>query len=338
MNYQKRAEIDWESRQGQLGLICDTYRRNDGTNDCIIPVSGGKDSHTLVALMTDVYKMHPLLVTVADPFKHTIAGTHNLNNLKQHYNHYQYEIALDTFQKASRWAFEQLGIPLKFIEVAIYTIPYYLARIMGIHLVIFGENSAYEYGMTEHNFMLGNKFIYTLVKNAIADMDWWKDGGVGAEELGTITPHVYNWPLVLYMSYFYPWSSVTNFEIAKEMGFQDLDDTGEWMRVGTIEQFEQIDSYGYLAHLWLRYPRMGFQRATDIATRRVREGYMTGDEALEVIEMVDHQIDPWALGSFCETLGYTQDEFWHIVQEAPWNKYFGKPFATIQSSEDLGRN
>ena len=136
--------------------------------------------------------------------------------------------------------------------------------------------------------------------------------------MSTIKPYVSMLPLVIYMSYFIPWSSVDNYEVAKDLGFRDL--TGEWDRLGTIENFEQIDSYAYMVHLWLKYPKFGFQRVADIASRRVREGRLSLDEARHLIAEKDPEIDPQALFDFCQTLGYTHDEFWNIVETSGWNK------------------
>lgn len=308
-------------RRKHLKKLCDKFR-SDG-NDCIIAVSGGKDSHFLVKTLTEEYGMHPLLVSVTDSFRHTEAGIHNLRNLCNQFNHYTYTIHHDLFKKASRYAFEELGIPLKFVEIAIYTIPYYLAKVMGIPLVFFGENSAYEYGGVDTDFAVVNGTIKHLVDRAY---DGWWEKGITKEELGSITPHVYNTPLCIYMSYFYPWSSVTNLEVARGMGFIDLTDTQEWQRKGTIEQYEQIDSYGYMCHLWLRYPRMGFQRTTDIVTRRIREGMLTYGEGRKLINKHDHILDSDALDNFCEVLDYTRYEFWEIVDNAKWNKYVGEKY------------
>ena len=320
LNYKERHYIDYSARKKELEKLCDKFR-SPGSNDCIIAVSGGKDSHFLVKTLTEEYGMHPLLVTVTDSFRHTQAGIHNLRNLCNHYAHWMYTIPHDLFKKTTRYAFETVGIPLRFVEIAIYTIPYYLAKVMGIPLVFFGENSAYEYGGTDTDYATANGTINELVKRAWYGF-WFPI--ITKEELGSITPHVYNWPLCLYMSYFYPWSSVTNLEVARTMGFQDLTDSREWQRKGTIEQFEQIDSFGYVAHLWMRYPRMGFQRTTDIVTRRIREGMLTYDEGQELIKKHDHILDPMAMNDFCHTLGYSMEEFWNIVIGAKWNKYFTK--------------
>ena len=64
-NYIARKKVDWEKRWRELEELCDEYRRTDGYYECIIPVSGGKDSHYQVYTMKERLGMNPLLVTVA---------------------------------------------------------------------------------------------------------------------------------------------------------------------------------------------------------------------------------------------------------------------------------
>lgn len=324
-NYEQRTNINWEEGKQELEELLAHYRNYKGY-DCVIAVSGGKDSYFLVDTMVNEWNMNPLLVTVADSFTKTQAGTYNLRNLIQHYklNHYQYTINHDLFIRASRWAFEQKGTPLKFVEYAIYLIPFFLAKKLGINLVIFGENAAYEYGLTTHNTYLANVQINYMMQQILIEQKWWKEGGIKLWELETIITAVHEYPRCIYMSYFYPWSSMTNLDVAKRNGFMDLNDTKEWSRFGCMEQFEQIDSYGYMTHLWLQYSRLGYQRVTDIAVRRVREGQLTLKAAQKIIKTMDHVHDEKALIDFCNTLGYSAKEFFNILDNADWNKYYNK--------------
>jgi N-acetyl sugar amidotransferase len=314
INYEKRKTIDWKERRALLHQLCGEFRGKT-QYDCLIPVSGGKDSHMLVYTMVKEEGMNPLLVTVTDSFTHTKAGTHNLRNMieKFNVNHYQYTISHDLFKRATRIAFEDTGEALKFVEYAIYTIPFTVAQMFNIPLVVFGENSAYEYGTTERETMSGNHAIKSIVDKMYEEKPWWERRGVTWNEIKSIMPPISNYdnPRLIFMSYFKPWSSVDNLAIAKEWGFHDLE--GEWERKGTVENFEQIDSMAYMIHLWIKYPKFGFQRAADIISRRVREGTVTLEEAYRVYKDVDPCFDEKALKDFCDTLGYSYAEFWEIV-------------------------
>jgi len=319
-NFKLRDEVNWKARDRELDDVLDQFR--EGGYDCLIPVSGGKDSHRLVYEMTE-RGMHPLLVTVTDSFSHTTAGVDNLRNLitVSGCNHWQYTINHDLFVRATRWSFEETGEALKFLEYAIYTVPFMLARALGIGLVVYGENSGFEYGSVTHNDYVVNPIINGMIHQLENDYEFWERGGVTREEVDSIKPQPAAYPLTLYMSYFIAWSSVDNYAVAKELGFHGLENDW-WRREGTIEDFEQIDSFAYMVHLWLKYPKFGFQRANDIASRRVREGLLELEGAKELIEELDPILDPVALDDFCETCGYTKNEFWEIVEEASWNEYW----------------
>ena len=84
------------------------------------------------------------------------------------------------------------------------------------------------------------------------------------------------------MSYFVPWNSYKNYQIAKEHGFHDL--THEWDRTHHAENFDQIDSRAYLVHSWLKYPKFGHAAATDYTARYIRYGMMTREEAIPIIK------------------------------------------------------
>jgi N-acetyl sugar amidotransferase len=313
INYENRKNVDWSKRMEVLNDLCESAKSLGGQYDCLIPVSGGKDSYRLVHTMVNK-GMKPLLCTVTDSFSHTKAGSHNLRNLitKFGLNHWQYTINHDLFVRATRAAFEDTGEALKFVEYAIYTIPTLLAQLLKIPLVIYGENSNYEYGSTETDSYDANPVLISMLAKMESERDWWASKGITGRELESIEFDVdRTLPQVIYMSYFIPWSSVDNLQIAKTYGFKDL--TGEWDRKGTIENFEQMDSVAYMVHLWLKYPKFGFQRTTDVATRRVREGHISFDRAQKLIAENDHIVDPWSLKDFCDTCGYTEDQFWKIV-------------------------
>jgi len=320
-NYEKRKRIDWNSRKRELDELCDKYRRNDGYYDCLIPVSGGKDSHRIVYEMKVLRNMNPLLITIGDPFTKTQAGTKNYNNLGETFNcdHMVFDLSVDLFKRATRLAFETTGEPLRFVEVAIYTVPMKMAIKLGIPLVVFGENSSFEYGTTDVENNSANGTITRMFDSI--DVAFWLKNGIQMKEMNAILPPTSDElratnPLVIYLSYYVPWSSTVNQKIARRYGFSDV--THEWIREGYIENFEQMDSIGYIIHLWMKYPKFGFQRTSDIASRRVREGLLNLSEAKKIINENDYKIDQRALEDYCSTLGYSKKEFWDVVEKF-WN-------------------
>jgi len=319
-NFDNRKKVDWEERKKELKKLCDKYRRKDGRYDCLIPVSGGKDSHFLVHVMKNEMGMNPLLVTVGDPFTKTKAGLRNFKNLGETFNcdHFLFNLSSNLFRRVTRKAFEEFGEPLRFIEAVIYTIPLKMAVKFDISLVVFGENGAYEYGSTNKESYSSLPAIMKKFKNI--DADYWLKNSVSKKEINSIIPPTeeeLKKVEAIFMSYYFPWDSTTNLEVARKYGFRDL--THEWKREGCIEDFEQIDSVAYMIHLWMKYPKFGFQRTSDIASRRVRLGKLSLEEAKKLIKENDCKLDPRALDDFINFLGYAEKEFWDIVEKW-WNR------------------
>lgn len=322
LNYEERSRVDWTKRMEELKQLCDKYRRHDGYYDCILPVSGGKDSHFLLHAIKKEMGMNPLLLTIGDPFTKTKAGLKNFRNLGEAFNcdHFLFYISPDFFRRVTRIAFEEWGEPLRFVEAAIHTVTLKTAVKLSVPLVVFGENSAYEYGNTARDTYSALEMILKIFRSI--DADYWLKKGVSKKEINSIIPPTQEEldrarPEVLFMSYFTPWSSIEHLELARKYGFTDL--SGEWKREGYIEDFEQIDSVAYLINLWLKYPKFGFQRTSDIVSRRVREGKIDLVEARRLIMENDHRLDGRVLKDFLDFTRYTEKEFWAIVEKF-WNR------------------
>jgi len=316
INFDARSQVDWKSRLNELAGICERYRRQDGSWDCVVPVSGGKDSHAIVFYMKEVMGMNPLLITVGDPFTKTKAGAKNYYNIGETFNCDQilFTVSPKALKCLVTAGFEKLLNPLLFVEQVLNTIPFKMALKFGIQLLMKGE-SPFIYGGSVIENKSANKRFHRKFNDF--DMQFWIDQGADKEELNSIVPPKnFDGLNTYYMSYFVPWSSLKNFEIAKRYGFVDL--THEWKREGCIEDFEQIDSIAYLAHLWLKYPKFGFQRTSDIVARRIREGALTVEQGKELISKYDHKLDQCALEDFISFIGYSTNEFWSIVERF-WN-------------------
>lgn len=82
----KKKVTDWDKRRNELEILCNKYRRKkEGEYDCIIAVSGGKDSHRQIYTMKEEMGMNPLLVMVEDLFTPTQASLHNIKNIAEHF-------------------------------------------------------------------------------------------------------------------------------------------------------------------------------------------------------------------------------------------------------------
>ena len=212
--------------------------------------------------------------------------------------------------------FEKYGKPTWYIDRHIYTFPLHMALKFNTMLLVYGENVSYEYGGNDDAETYSAK---GQIENGVASgmddaelLSWGVDPAALAlteaptkEELAKLDP--------IYLSYFMPWNSYKNYQLAKSRGFHDL--THEWDRTHHAENFDQIDSRAYLVHSWLKYPKFGHAAATDYTARYIRYGMMTRDEAKEIINKHDHDLDVLCVRDFCDFCGYTETEFWAIIDK-----------------------
>lgn len=317
-NHERKKMINWEKRFSELKELCDKYRRkNPEDYDCIIAVSGGKDSHYQVYVMKELMNMNPLLITVEDFFTPTEAGQHNQRNINEAFgcNLVAFKPNRRAGKIISRYMFEKYGRPLWYIDRLLYTVPLYYAAKLNIPLLVYGENVSYEYGGVddEETYSARNQVFNGVAPDV--NLEELVEAGVKREELAYLkapSQELLNSLEPIYLSYFVEWNGIKNYEYAKKFGFRDLQH--EWDRTNHIENFNQIDSYGYLLNAWMKYPKFGHAYATDYAARWVRYGLLTREEAIKLAEEKDHALDPKIREDFCAFVGMSSREFYEVLE------------------------
>ncbi len=278
INCENKKNIDFKSRQEWLT----EYIKQNKTNqeyDCVVGVSGGKDSHVIVKKLIENHGVkNPLLVNTTHGFKRTQAGEYDLKNLVNHYNLdlIEYKLKPKDFVKETKEDFFNDLHPLVRFEEKLYDIPVQIAKQFNIKLVFMGENSAFEYGTSEELEIFNKK----------------------EEDVE-----------VIYLFSIHPYSASGVYNEAKTIGFKDLDEFDDWQRQGTIESFSQIDTMGNMIDIYTKFHKFGFQRVSDMACRFVREGLLSREQAIQYIKDNDWICDEGARKDFCETLNITEEEF-----------------------------
>lgn len=284
INHERKKNIDFEARQKWL---TEYIKENVNPNvkwDCVVGVSGGKDSTAIVKRLVENHGIkHPLLVNVTDEFTHSQAGAYNLKNLAEVYNcdTLVFRCEPKTFINETKKDFLETLHPLKWIEEQLYYYPLMVAKSFGIKLVFMGENSDFEYG--------GSEDLYIFHRNSDEETK------------------------MIFLGAIYPYSNYDSLEQAQQIGWKTLGDFHEWPRQGSIDDFCQIDSVGYMVHHWCKFMKWGFQRVSDMACRFVREGHLTKEQAEELIKEKDYMLDPAAKDDFCRTIGITEEEFQQTI-------------------------
>jgi N-acetyl sugar amidotransferase len=306
-SYERRATIDWAARNKELESILKKYRNPSGKHwDCIVPVSGGKDSTTQVIRLLQL-GMNPLCVT-ATTCDLSAIGRKNIENIK-HLGVDYLEFSPNKLVRAklNRIGLTQVGDISWPEHVGIFTIPVRAAVQYNIPLIIWGENSQNEYGgpaAAAENHTLNRRWLEEfggLLGLRVSDL-------VGMEGLENRHLIPYQYPMDedlnrvgvtgLFLGYYMPWDGLANALIAQASGFTTFDRAIE----GSMVNYENVDNHQTGIHDYFKFLKFGFGRATDIACLHVRRGRISREDALEIVRRRDGKF-PWSyLGKSLEDI------------------------------------
>ena len=320
VHYEKRKNTDWDERWRQLEKLCDKYRGSNGNGyDCAIAVSGGKDSHMQTFVMKEKLKMNPILLEVGN-VDWTDVGRKNLDNLSDTFgcDIIQLQPNIKTNRILTKKAFKELGQSSWYIDSIIYAFPYKMAIKLGVKLLVYGEDVNYNYGGKQNEEKASAMLQpYNKVVQPYNE-EWLKDEKLTEKDFEITKPPTVNecekFGLdPIYLSYFVPWNSHHNYELAKKWGFRHLGH--EYHREGWLEDYDQIDTLSYLVNPYLKYLKFGHSVATDIGSRWIRYGMKTREEMIPLVEENDKKIDQGVVEKFCEFTKISLSEFWKIMDK-----------------------
>lgn len=330
-SYERRKEIDWDARKKELLQILDRYRSKDGRNwDCLIPVSGGKDSTFQVVRMKQM-GLNPLCVTATTCDLSEI-GRKNIQNLKnQGVDYIEFSPNPVVRRKLNRIGLMQVGDISWPEHVGIFTIPVRVAVQMNVPLIIWGENSQNEYGGPA-----------SAAENNTLDRRWLEEFGgllglrvsdlIGMEGLQARDLIPYTYPTDeelkrvgvtgLFLGYYLPWDGYSNALLSQAHGFTTYHTTVE----GSLVNYENLDNHQTGIHDYFKFLKFGFGRATDLACLHVRRGRISRQDAIELVRMHDGKF-PWSylgkpLEKILEPLDLTVEEFIKICDRFTNKKLF----------------
>ncbi len=330
-SFERRREVNWEVRSQHLEQILRRYRSVDGKNwDCIIPVSGGKDSTYQVIKMMQL-GMNPLCVTSTTCDLSDI-GRRNIENLKNlGVDHIEVSPNPVVRRKLNRIGLLQVGDISWPEHVGIFTIPVRAAVQFGVPLIIWGENSQNEYGgpaSAAENSILNRRWLEEfggLLGLRVSDLI----GQEGIQEKHLIP---YTYPADedlarvgvtgLFLGHFVPWDGLSNALIAQANGFISYDKAVE----GSLVNYENVDNHQTGIHDYFKFLKFGFGRATDLACLHIRRGRMGRQDGLDAVRKLDGRF-PWAylgkaLEHILEPLDITVAEFIAICDRFTNKKIF----------------
>ena len=312
-----KKTIDWEAREQAFQQVVANAKSYHRSYDCVIPVSGGKDS-TWQLVNCLRWGLHPLAVTWRTPAR-TELGWENLRNLiGLGVDHIDFSVNPKVEKRFIWKAFERFGTPMIPMHMALFNIPLRLAVSMNIPLVIWGENSAFEYGGTEEE-----------TKGAELDEAWLKKFGVtqGTTAKDWVSSELTREELTpycgpseedlrakgiraLFLGYYFQWDPAKTFVVAREHGFQPRP---EGPKTGYYS-FADIDDDFISIHHFLKWHKFGFTRLYDNLSIEIRNHRMTREEAITKIQEAGDPTPRDDIGSFCKYVDITEVRFSEVAE------------------------
>jgi N-acetyl sugar amidotransferase len=317
-SHQERRIIDWTQRERAFREVISLAQSRSKGYDCLVPVSGGKDSHWQVVKCLE-YGLKPLAVTWKTPAR-TELGRRNLENLiRLGVDHVDYQVSPKVEKKFMLRALERFGSTAIPMHLALFNIPLKIAVRFEIPLVVWGENSAFEYGhqKEEHTgFRLNGEWMRTYGVTHGTRAEDWVSANLAEKEL---TP--YFGPtdseleekgiLAIFLGYYFPWDPQETYRVAQEHGFLARADGP---RTGYYE-FADIDDDFISIHHYLKWYKFGITRLFDNLSLEIRNGRISRKEAIQVIRKQGDQTPHGDIEKFCRFVGISKGQFFEIIEK-----------------------
>jgi len=312
---EKKEEIDWKARENKLNSILDNFR-GKGDYDCLVPVSGGKDSTWQVYTMLQK-GMKPLAITIKCQYR-TELGQRNLDNLiRLGVDHIDFTVNPKIDSKFMLKTFKEDGNPSLVEHLIMWSTIIKTALRYDIGLVVWAENSALEYG--------GNKDDRNKFK---MDYDWIKKYGVTngtiaedwiGDEITLKDLESYKLPSEtkldesgienLFLGMYVEWEPEDIAKKSQTVGF-------EWAEnpVLGLHPFVGVDCDFRVVHHFMKWYKFGLTKLWDNLAIEIREHRMSREEAVEYLRKNTEPIPKKEIQSFCKYLNISENDFFKIAE------------------------
>ncbi|WP_417835851.1 N-acetyl sugar amidotransferase [Thalassospira tepidiphila] len=319
--HKKKEHVNWDSREKLFQqLVADTKDKASPHGwDCIIPVSGGKDSTWQVIKCLE-YGLKPLCVTWRTPVR-TDIGQKNLNNLiSLGVDHFDVSLNPKVEKQFTIATLERCGSPAIPMHMALFALPLNIATKFKIPLILWGENSAAEYGGSDSALMGHTMTRSWLIKYGVTNgtvAEDWVDQNLSAKQLSA-----YSWPsektlkesgvVASFMGWYFNWDPVMTFNAAKEKGFQALDSKP---MTGFYKFADIDDQFLITIHHWIKWYKFGFTRLWDNLSLEIRNGRLTRDDAIQIVSHRGDETPHEEIDQFCDWAEISTESFHQKIRK-----------------------
>ena len=322
-SFDNRDNHDWDKAKNDFRVIIKQNKKNE-KYDCIIPVSGGKDS-TYQVWRVIKEGLNPLCVT-APTDQLTPLGRKNIENLKNlGCDYVEFTVNKSVRKKINKYAFINVGDIQWPEHVLIYTIPVRAAVQFQIPIIIWGECAQREYGAGRPEDAKLQYFDRRVLEeygslNGLRVSDLKQIDGVDEKDL-----YLYQYPdqeeieklglKGIFLDNYFPWNGISNAVISQTLGFESYPKN----ILGSIANYENLDNFVHGIHDYQKYLKFGFSRATDVACNLIRRGLLNRDDAIDLVEKNDGLFPSEYMGKslikILEEIDISLDEFNEICDD-----------------------
>jgi N-acetyl sugar amidotransferase len=317
-NADEKDSIDWAARRAELFELVEPFRSRDGSWDCVVPWSGGKDSSTVAWRLKHELGLNPLLVTFSPLIVNDIGAQNREALIQAGFDHVFFRPNQRAHRHLARRFFIERGNPKVAWDAGINAIPVRFAAKLGIKLVFYAEHGESEYGgrvLDDESRKIRD--VTEVIEHQVGDdpRNWIDD----VVTMGDLNPYVYpeaeeiarEGVTAMYFSYFFRWSMYDNYEFIREQIPFTTHPAGR--TPGTFTDFDSLDDKSDDLYYYLQYVKFGFGRAVRDACRLIQNDRMTREQGLEMARKYDGEFPEEHLDAMLDYMHMTRDQLLEVV-------------------------
>ena len=311
----------WGERERKFRTTIGSYIRRNGENyDCIIAVSGGKDSYWQTYLVKVVYGLNPLLVTYHG-YNYLPEGQDNLSRMRDVFgvDHVVFGPSVETLRRLNRLCFKKMGDMNWHAHAGIKIVPIIAAVRLRIPLVIWGETTWSIAGMfSPDDYVEYSK--RTVLEHDMRGYNWADmiddKEGIEAKHLTWLRfPSDKEIAEVgvrgIYVGNFFTWDpNLHAYKMRDEYGFEFARQPFE-RTYRTMSNLDDMHENGI--HDYMKYIKFGYGRASDHVSKDIRLGHLTRPEGIDLVRKYDHVKPRRDLERWLGYVGMTEEAFDRIA-------------------------
>jgi N-acetyl sugar amidotransferase len=320
----QRVEIDWDKRRKLFERLIEEYRSPEGSNyDCIIPVSGGKDSYWQIHIIKS-YGLNPLLVTYHGN-NYTPTGMKNLINMRNAFNcdHIFFTPNIHVLKTMNRLGQLIMGDMNWHAHSGIFTYPIRVAVQQNIPLMVWGEHGFMDLGgMHSYNDLVEFTYRYRH-EHCLRGYEWidFVDAAPKfGENLDKKDMTTWMYPTDdeiekigvrgIYISNFFKWDANEHGPLMIEKyGFLEAEEPFErtYRKMSNLDDMHENGIHDYM-----KFIKFGYGRASDHVCKDIRAGIITREEGIKIITKMD-PIKSKDLKRWLDYVGWSEQKFDHVA-------------------------